>query len=414
MIEPAMYLAIGFLVAVLLGLTVLPLVHRRAVRLTTRRLEASTPLSMVEIQADRDLLRAEFAVSARRLETSLARFKSQAVGQLAELGRKSDVINRLKHDLGDKTAAIADLQARERALAARLAAAEGEFADRAEQVRTAEAALNEKAVELSRLTADLAAQANTGEARKAELAAASAEIAALRLRTEDAEQQLAAARQELAAQRREAENSADELATARAQAAELGARIATLEAELHGRRADVEALHSRVNALEGELKAQGELLAGHKQENRELRAELRAGHAARRQPAIAGNTGVAGPEGGEAALADLLQIAESERDSLKRDLEVQRRRADAAAAAEHHDNAMLRERINDIAAEVARLAMTLEGPHSTIAAMLEAVPADAAVNGTVAPAAAASAGGASLAERIRALQSDAARISRTG
>ena len=46
MIEPIMYFGIGFLVAALIGLVVVPLVHGRAVRLTMRRLEAATPLSM--------------------------------------------------------------------------------------------------------------------------------------------------------------------------------------------------------------------------------------------------------------------------------------------------------------------------------------------------------------------------------
>ena len=48
MIEPIMYFGIGFLVAALIGLVVVPLVHNRAVRLTMRRLEAATPLSMAD------------------------------------------------------------------------------------------------------------------------------------------------------------------------------------------------------------------------------------------------------------------------------------------------------------------------------------------------------------------------------
>ncbi len=52
MIEPIMYLSIGFLGSMRLGLMRLPLIHHRAVRLTTRRLEAGTPLSLTEIQAD--------------------------------------------------------------------------------------------------------------------------------------------------------------------------------------------------------------------------------------------------------------------------------------------------------------------------------------------------------------------------
>ena len=97
MIEPIMYLAIGFLVSMLFGLMILPLVHNRAVRLTTRRMEAATPLSMAEIQADKDQLRADFAMSARRLELSVEQLRAKTASQLAELGKKSDAINRI-HD----------------------------------------------------------------------------------------------------------------------------------------------------------------------------------------------------------------------------------------------------------------------------------------------------------------------------
>ena len=96
MIEKIMYLGIGFLFAGLIGVAVMPLVHGRAVRLTIRRLEAALPQSMEEIQADKDLLRAEFAMSTRRLEMSVEQLKTKSTSQLAELGRKGDAINRLK------------------------------------------------------------------------------------------------------------------------------------------------------------------------------------------------------------------------------------------------------------------------------------------------------------------------------
>jgi hypothetical protein len=63
-----------------------------------------------------------------------------------------------------------------------------------------------------------------------------------------------------------------------------------------------------------------------------------------------------------------------------------------APQSERMENAVLRERISDIAAEVAKLASTLEGADSPIKAILANSPA-----GTR--------GGATLADRIRALQS---------
>src|SRR5712671_6142693 len=116
MIEPIMFFAIGFLVASLFGLVLIPLVHNRAVRLTMRRLEAATPLSMAEIQADKDQLRAEFAMSTRRLEMSVDQMKAKTTGQLAEIGKKSEAVGRLKLELGEKTAALFALEAKEKQL----------------------------------------------------------------------------------------------------------------------------------------------------------------------------------------------------------------------------------------------------------------------------------------------------------
>src|SRR5437870_12061323 len=128
MIEPIMYLAIGFLVSMLFGLMIVPLVHNRAVRLTTRRLEAATPLSMAEIQADKDQLRAEFAMSTRRLEMSVEQLKNKSTSQLADLGKKNDVINRLKIELGEKAATIFALEARDRGIKGQLRATESALA----------------------------------------------------------------------------------------------------------------------------------------------------------------------------------------------------------------------------------------------------------------------------------------------
>jgi hypothetical protein len=96
MIEMIMYMGIGFLFAGIIGVAVMPLVHDRAVRLTIRRLEGTIPQSMAEIEADKDLLRAEFAMQTRRLEMILGQHKNKIAACLAEIGKKGDAINRLK------------------------------------------------------------------------------------------------------------------------------------------------------------------------------------------------------------------------------------------------------------------------------------------------------------------------------
>src|SRR5436853_7735829 len=96
MIEPIMYIGIGFLFAGLLVIGVIPLVHARAVRLTRKRLEAMTPMSLAEIQAEKDQLRAEFAMTARRQGMGVEQMKTKSNNQLAEHGKKSEAIGRVR------------------------------------------------------------------------------------------------------------------------------------------------------------------------------------------------------------------------------------------------------------------------------------------------------------------------------
>jgi hypothetical protein len=109
MIEPIMYMGIGLLLGCLLAVAIVPLVHNRAVRLTARRLE-SLPQSLAEIQADKDLLRAEFAMSMRRFEITVEQLKNKLTNQLVELGKKSDIINRLNLEHNQLKAEVMNLR----------------------------------------------------------------------------------------------------------------------------------------------------------------------------------------------------------------------------------------------------------------------------------------------------------------
>jgi hypothetical protein len=112
---------------------------------------------------------------------------------------------------------------------------------------------------------------------------------------------------------------------------------------------------------------------------------------------------------------------EAELDQVERDIAAMKIDAENVWAGERMENAVLRERINDVAAEVARLTAALEGPGSpieTIVAEASPSPATAAANGSgdkavpsIAPNGGESKG--TLADRIRALQSRAsARVQR--
>jgi len=118
----------------------------------------------------------------------------------------------------------------------------------------------------------------------------------------------------------------------------------------------------------------------------------------------------------KALVEDQLRQSQDERTKLQREIAQMKRDAEAAWSNERMENAVLRERINDVAAEVARLTATLEGPQSPIDAILKAdvsraptaAPGTNGASPSIAPQGGESKG--TLADRIRALQSRASRV----
>jgi chromosome segregation ATPase len=402
-----------------------PLVHNRAVRLTTRRLEAATPLSMAEIQADKDQLRAEFAMSARRLEMSVDQLKNKTTSQLAELGKKSDAINRMKLELGEKNATIFSLEAREKAVKEQLRATEEEFTAKTASLREAETALKDKQSELAKINHELSDRSMMAETRQVELVAVRTQIDELKNRVGDAEKEFATTQARLEQERSESEKASHELSEARSRVENLSQRVTDLDRQLIVQVKEAEMLGNRVNDLEVRLTTQGKLLAERDYENNALRQQNDAAERITRELRVE----VAGlSEGGKspameklktekAAVEEQLRIARDERAKLQRDINAIQQQAESSWATERMENALLRERINDIAAEVAKLAMQLEGPNSPIEAMLAAEPvipaksarpANGTANGGIPE------GGGTLAERIRALQSHASRARQQG
>jgi hypothetical protein len=111
MIESLMLCGIGLLAGCLLMLLFFPAVHQRAVRLTRRDLVDATPLTAKEIQAEKDQLRAQFAVSIRRLGLNMEEMRLKATERAAD--RQNAQLARLQVELDRKNALILGLHARE-------------------------------------------------------------------------------------------------------------------------------------------------------------------------------------------------------------------------------------------------------------------------------------------------------------
>lgn len=402
MIEAMMYAGLGFLAASLLALLTIPLIHARAVRLTIRRLEAATPLSMAEIQADKDQLRAEFAMSTRRLEISVEQLKAKTTSQLAELGKKTDTINRLKRELGEQTSfAVA---ARDEDLKDQIRATEKELAAKTNALYEAERALADKQGPVSRLASDAGGRGVAGDNQQGEIISLRTQVEKLKSQIAELEGEVREAEKRLAQEQRDAAAAGAELAAERGQVVRLGDRIGQLEHQLAAQVAEAETLSERVTEREQERdRLRLELAAV-----RQTEADLRQGLASTdRRQSVATDADAAE----KVLLESQLDRAREERAQLQQELATMTRSAEAAWAAERVENAVLRERINDVAAEVVRLTSVLEGPGSPIETILAQDASRQQING--APPAASSEGETkgSLADRIRALQTRASRLS---
>lgn len=422
MIEPIMYFGVGFLVAALIGLIFIPLVHGRAVRLTMKRIEAATPLSMAEIRADKDQLRAEFAMSTRRLEMSVEQMKAKTTNQLAELSKKSEAINKLKAELGEKTASTYAMEARERAVKDQLRATEEEFTQRLNTLREAERNLADKEAQLVKMGADLDERAVTADSQRIEMVALNTQIEALKNRVSDSDHELKDTERRRTEERTEAEQITHVLHGERAKVANLDGRVIELEKQLIAQTTEADLLGKRAQDLEARLTDQARLLAQREHQYEQLtaqltnaqkiEADLRAdltAHESRQ------DVSMQSLRSEKTLLQEQLDQANEERGKLQRDLAAMQRDTESSWAAERVENALLRERINDIAAEIARLTATLEGQNSPIDQMLavqmaQPIGGHAKAIGEAGPSMMAGRSSGNLADRIRALQSRATRV----
>jgi chromosome segregation ATPase len=148
-IEAAMLFALGFLCAALMALAAVPALARRADRLARKRAEAAFPLSLSEIAADRDHLRAGLAVQMRGAEQEAERGFAAKAEAMRELGRRDMTIGRLDGDLAERKIRIAGLEDD-------LAKTRGALAETQAALTGEQAAHGETAATLDKRIADLA------------------------------------------------------------------------------------------------------------------------------------------------------------------------------------------------------------------------------------------------------------------
>jgi len=378
LVQSVLFFALGFLCAGFLALIVAPAVWRRAVTLTRRRIEASIPLTQTEIQADKDRIRAEYAMANRRLEMNVKALREKAAEQLVEISRCHEALKGLAIERTDKNHALAELSAKNEALRQR----EEELHRLSERLKDTERKLEKRALELEKLEHMYDDASFSSSSRQIELVARESEL-----------QKLASDIALLRGQRKEADRRQQEIA------AESKAARDALKAE----KKRVAELDKKVERLLATLADREDKLDRREKELARLREKARAedgGPALR----LVGKPDAAGGHD-EAKQRDDLDQAIAKLDSDRERLEARltalarenkRLKADLGAMTSSgttNGSAALREQMNELAAEVVHLTAKLEGPDSPIAKAL-AAPQDSRSNS----------GDRSLADRVRALQ----------
>ena len=374
MIQSILFFALGFLCAGFLALLVAPAIWRRAVALTRKRFEASMPMTPVEIQADKDRIRAEFAMSARRLEMSVKALREKAAEQLVEIGRGREALKGLAVERKDKQQALSELAARTQELHQR----EEQLRHLSDKLAQSERMLEKRALELEKLEHmyDDASFSSSNRqielvARESELESLANDIAVLRSQRKEADRR----NQETAAETKAAREA---LKLEKKRSVELDKKVERLLATLADREEKLDRREKEMARLrerskgEAEANAPAALLAGGGDSLTAVRSDDI-------------EKAIAKLDGDRERLEARLTTLARENKRLKADLGA------LAASSPTNGSAALREQMNELAAEVVHLTAKLEGPDSPIAKAL-AAPSDTR------------SGHRSLADRVRALQ----------
>jgi chromosome segregation ATPase len=99
-----MLVVLGFSIAGLIACALAPAYRRRAARLATLELKRTMPLTEAEIAADKDRIRADYAIRVHRLETDLEHLTVENARQLVEINRRDARISALEGDVASLSA----------------------------------------------------------------------------------------------------------------------------------------------------------------------------------------------------------------------------------------------------------------------------------------------------------------------
>ena len=143
-IETIMLFALGFILAALIAMFLGRGLWNYGVKIGQRRMQKLSPLSITEVQADRDRLRAEYAVMTRKLELRLDDLKDRMAEQMAEVSRNKTRIEDLHGEIDERDQLLAERESENANLKAKFEPLETELAARTASIQQLKEQLRNK------------------------------------------------------------------------------------------------------------------------------------------------------------------------------------------------------------------------------------------------------------------------------
>lgn len=293
-LQSIMLVLLGALLAALVVIAVAPAYRRRVIRLTSERIRQSVPITEAEIRADKDRLRAQYAIRVHKLEAQGEQQKLSAARQRIEMNRRDARIVELETEIEQVGASLEEhvnarrvlehtvtdrlprleqqLEAARGLIGARDKELAGLKAETLRSVRALDEAMQinaQQRAELDRMSNSLASRGINSADRRADAGtegeiALRSEIEALRLKTREQAQLIARLQMSAAASLRspsdgvsegggETDRLLKELADAQAALASVKDAASSGDAERAAAKSEIAALNQQAEAQAGEI-----------------------------------------------------------------------------------------------------------------------------------------------------------------
>lgn len=412
MVQTLLIFALGFLSAAFLAVAAAPAIWARAVALTRRRVEASAPLTLNELQADKDQQRAEFALTARKLEMNVKSIREKLTLTQVEVTRleaerqvfdgERDSLNS-KINEQEKTLAALTEQLKQKAET--VAALEGRKSELVKLVETSAAEIHDKQLQINNLMIDADSHRIELASNMTERERLAGEISELKNARTAIEQDLRSTANQLRAAQGEQRVDKRRIAELEKKSERLAVQLSDREDRLMKRETELDRLKDQVKSLSSE---RNEL------ERRVSSTERQRAHLESQNNGLSQRVTKLASIATPGTTDKTIKALETERSQLletverltreKASVQEMPRKPLTVVRATETGNDLLREKIHELTAKVVRMTAEEEGANSPIPALLGK--AEITQGG---PAARTQELPVSLADRIRALEHAARR-----